>query len=492
MIGVFCVYFAGLILIALVGARRMRDMSDYVLAGRRLGSFTAALSAGSSTTSAWTMLALPALAFAHGLGEMWVPASAALGIWLTWTVLAKRLRRYTIEANDVLTIPQFFEVRLADRTGTLRTLASLVTVLFVLFYVSSGLVGGAKLLETTFGIDAATGVMLTLVTVTSYTLIGGFLAVSRTDVFQALLMLGSLFLVVVALTVSPEDPLRGFDTESGVLNPFTRDGTPINAIVILSAAGWAFGAFGSQRILQRFMALEREDLVKRSRNISAAWLVAVYALALCVGLLAGPVLTERGILPEVADPERVFLVVSEVFFHPAVTGLLLVAVIAAVMSTADSQLLLASAVATDDVPLMRRISRHATARARVWLSRLLLVVIGAVAATIAIFFPDSIFDLVSYAWGGMGAAFGPVTILALYWRRLNAWGAGASIVVGTLVATLWWYMSGGPADIWEIQPATPGFAVGMMVAIGVSLVTPEPPRDVVALFDRVTRSGART
>ncbi|MYH41987.1 MAG: sodium/proline symporter [Chloroflexi bacterium] len=491
VVGVFCLYFAGLILIALSGARRMRNMGDYVLGGRRLSSFTAALSAGSSTTSAWTMLALPGLAFAHGLGEMWIPVAASLGIWLSWTVLARRLRRYTIEAGDILTLPEFYEVRFGDTTGLLRTVASLITVLFVLFYVTSGLVGGAKLLETIFDVDAATGVLLTLFVVVTYTLIGGFLAVSRTDVFQALLMLGSLALIALVLTAHAEGGPAGVDSGRGLLNPFTHEGRPLDLFFALSTAGWALGAFGSQRILQRFMALEDEELVERSRNISLVWLVSVYGLALAVGLLAGPVLTERDLLPEVADPERVFLVVSEVFFHPAVTGVLLVAVIAAVMSTADSQLLLASAVATDDVPLMRRLSRRLAQRARVWLGRGLLVVIGGAAAFVAIFFPESIFELVSYAWGGMGAAFGPVTILALYWRRLNAWGAGSSIVAGTLVATLWWSLSGGPGGVWEIQPATPGFLVATGVAVLVSLLTPGPPREVVALYDRVNAPPAR-
>ena len=491
VVGVFCVYFAGLILIALSGARRMRNMGDYVLGGRSLSSVTAALSAGSSTTSAWTMLALPGLAFAHGLGEMWVPVGASLGIWLSWTVLARRLRRYTIEAGDILTLPEFYEVRFGDRTGVLRTVASLITMLFVLFYVTSGLVGGSKLLETIFDVDAASGVLLTLFVVVTYTLIGGFLAVSRTDVFQALLMLGSLALIAVVLTAHAADDPAGLDGGRGLLNPFTHDGTPLDLVFALSTAGWALGAFGSQRILQRFMAIEDEDLVERSRNISAVWLVAVYGLALAVGLLAAPVLTERDLLPEVADPERVFLVVSEVFFHPAVTGVLLVAVIAAVMSTADSQLLLASAVATDDVPLMRRVSRSLTQRSRVWMGRGMLVVIGGGAALVAIFFPESIFDLVSYAWGGMGAAFGPVTILALYWRRLNAWGAASSIVAGTAVATIWWSLSGGPGDMWEMQPATPGFLAATVAAVSVSLLTPEPPAEVGALFDRVNSRAAR-
>ena len=376
LILVFCAYFAMLIGIALMGARKMRDMSEYVLGGRRLSSFTAALSAGSSTTSAWTMLALPALTFTNGAVEVWVPACAAVGVWLSWTVLAKRLRRYTIEANDVLTIPEFFEVRFGDKTGTLRALTSAITIFFVVFYVSSGLVGGSKLLETFFGIEANTGVMITLVAVASYTLIGGFLAVSRTDVFQALLMLVSLLIITVTLTASAESPFSEIGGDHpGFMNPFSdTEGASISFMFVLSAAGWAFGAFGAQRILQRFMALERQDRVSQSRNISLVWLVAVYGLAVAVGLIAHTTLSHPAMATEVTDPERIYLVVSEVFFHPVVTGLLLTAVIAAVMSTADSQLLLASAVATDDLPIFKRITYGITANARVWLGRLMLVV----------------------------------------------------------------------------------------------------------------------
>ena len=487
VIFIFLAYFATLIGIALVRARGMRNMSDYVLGGRRLSSFTAALSAGSSTTSAWTMLALPALAFSHGAVEIWVPFGAVVGIWLSWTVMAKRLRRYTAEANDALTIPEFFEVRFGDKTGILRTLTSFITIFFVVFYVSSGLVGGSKLLESILGVEGTLGILITLIAIASYTLIGGFLAVSRTDVFQAMLMLVSFVIITNTLTGLTGSPLSGIEGASAdFLSPFTTsEGRPLTIAFLLSVAGWSFGAFGAQRTLQRFMAVESEDRINASRNMSTIWLVAVYALAVMVGLLARPALSDMGVLAEVADAERIYLVVSEVFFHPIVTGVLLTAVIAAVMSTADSQLLLASAVATDDLPLLRRISNAISANSRIWMGRLLLVIIGGIAAAVSILNPESVFELVSYAWGGMGAALGPSTILALFWRRFNSWGAIASIVTGTGIASIWAYLSGGPWEIWEIQPATPGFLIAMLTAIIVSLFTPKPSREVVMLFDRV-------
>ena len=483
----FAVYFGMLIGIAVVGARQMRNMADYTLGGRRLSSFTAALSTGSSTTSAWTMLALPALAFTGGLVELWVPVCAAIGVWLSWTLLARRLRRFTIAADDAVTIPGFLERRFGDTTGVLRSLSGLITILFVIFYVSSGLVGGSKLLEEIFGLDLTAGVILTLFTVATYTLIGGFMAVSRTDVSQALLMLVSLAVLVVAMLIVTAQPLSYNGPEAiGFFDPFTlTDGSPITLSFALSASGWAIGGLGAHRILQRFMAIEREDKIPQGRNIAVVWLVTVYLLAFFVGVIARPALFEAGMLGAVADSERVYFVVSEVFFHPVVLGALLTAVIAAVMSTADSQLLLASAIATEDVPVLKRVAMGLTAKAHLWMGRGMLLVIGLVSAMLSVWFPDSIFDLVSYAWGGMGAAFGPVMVLGLYWRRFNAWGAGTAAVTGTLAATLWQFLGGGPGGMWDIQPATPAFVISMASAIGATLLTAPPGQPAVELFDRV-------
>ena len=483
----FAMYFGMLIGIAVVGARRMRNMADYALGGRRLGSFTAALSTGSSTTSAWTMLALPALAFMGGVVELWVPVCAAIGVWLSWTLLAKRLRRFTIAADNAVTIPEFMERRFGDATGTLRAVSGLITILFVIFYVSSGLVGGSKLLEEIFGLNLSAGVILTLFTVATYTLIGGFMAVSRTDVSQALLMLVSLVVLVVTMFVVTAHPLSNVGTEAvGFFNPFTlADGSPMTLSFALSALGWAIGGLGAHRILQRFMAIEREDKIPQGRSIAVVWLVTVYLLAFVVGVIARPALFEAGMLGTVADAERVYFVVSEAFFHPVVLGALLTAGIAAVMSTADSQLLLASAIATEDLPVLKRVAMGLAANAQVWMGRAMLLVIGVVSAMLSIWFPDSIFDLVSYAWGGMGAAFGPVMLLGLYWRRFNVWGAGAAVVTGTLAATLWQFLNGGPGGMWDIQPATPAFVISMASAIGTTLLTPPPSQPVLELFDRV-------
>ena len=394
-----------------------------------MGSFTSALSSASSAASGWTMLVFPALAFAAGLIHLWTAVSIALGHWLVWTFLARRLRRYTIAADDSLTLPEFLEKRFADRTGTLRTLSAFITIFFIVFYVSSGLISGAKLLEVVFDLTHeefhSVGVLVTLVAITTYTFIGGFLAVSRTDVFQSLIMLAGFVILPALLIFMVDEPFQGIGaTATGFWNPFTdENGNAVGLVFLLSTAGWGLGALGSQRVLARLMALEREDQVPRTRNVSVSWVVLMFGFGLLLGLVAVPALAEGGMLDLVMqDPEKVYLITSTSFFHPLVAGLLLTAVVAAVMSTADSQLLLASAVATDDIPFFNRLAYAVRTRSRVWMGRVMLLVVGLISAALSILHPDSVFTLVSLAWGGMGAAFGPATLLALYWQPLQLLG----------------------------------------------------------------------
>ena len=511
VLAVFIAYFVGLIAIAVARSRRMRNMDDYVLGGRTLGVVTSALSSGSSTVSGWTMLVFPALAFTAGMMHLWTLFGIVAGAWLAWTVMAKRLRRYTIATGNSLTLPEFLETRFADGTGILRTLAAVISLYFITLYVCSGLIAGAKLLEEVFGLELAggghdLGVMITLVAVVSYTFIGGFLAVSRTDVFQALIMLAGFFIIPISLLIIVDNPFQGLEsTAPGFWNPFTDPNNEgLGIIFFLSSTGWAMGSFGAQRLLARFMAVDREDHIKSSRNLSLIWVLLIFVLALLMGLVAAPALLHLGVaLP---DPERLYLVVSSVFFHPVIAGLLLTAVVAAVMSTADSQLLLASAVASDDLPVLKRITASMRTQSRVWMGRLLLVIVGIVAAAVSIVSPDSVFALVSLAWGGMGAAFGPVTILALYWRRFNLWGALAAVVSGSSISTFWWLMGLGTQGVWDLtellgfgatvkyleaagawhmQPAVPGFVGAFVIAVVVTLLTAEPAREVTDQFDHV-------
>ena len=508
---VFIAYFAVLIGIAVVRSRHMDDMSDYVLGGRRMGFFTSALSAASSAASGWTMLVLPALAFAAGMMHLWTIASIILGHWFAWTVLARRIRRYSIAAENSLTLPEFLEKRFGDTSGALRTLSGLIGIYFITLYVCSGLIAGAKLLEVVFGLGHTgqghnIGVVISLFAVVSYTFIGGFLAVSRTDVFQSLIMLAGFIIIPVTLILTVSNPFQGLETTApGFWNPFTdKENSNLGVLFFISSVGWGLGSLGAHRIISRFMAVQRESDVSRSRNIGAAWVVLIFLFALLMGLVAAPALLERGIV--LPDAEKLYLIVAETFFHPVIAGLLLTAVIAAVMSTADSQLLLASAIATDDLPFVRKITYSVRTQGRVWVGRAMLVLVGIIAAAISIVSPESVFALVSLAWGGMGAAFGPVLILALYWRRFNRWGALTAVVTGTVVSTWWWLAGLGyerystladllgfeatidqmeALGVWNINPGVPGFAAAIVAAFLAARLTAPPPVEIMNLFDYV-------
>ena len=340
---IFVAYFAVLLGIALVRARRMQGMADYVLGSRQLSAFASALSASSSSASGGSMLAAPALVYIEGGMVVWIFLIIWVATLLSWVVLAGRLRRYTVAAGDSLTIPAFLENRFEDRTGGLRTISAVVSLFFITIYIASGLVGGAKLLETTLGMDPVFGILVTLVAVASYTFIGGFMAVSRTDVFQALLMLGAFMVVSLTLLGVTENPLGELLAGEGAyLNPFNdAEGNSLSWVFILSVAGWGVPAWGSLRVLQRFMAVESESKIPASRNIAIAWSALISGCTLLLGWMERPALEQAGMLSAIADPERIFFAVAGAFFHPLVGGLLLTGVVAAVMSTADSQLLLA-------------------------------------------------------------------------------------------------------------------------------------------------------
>ncbi|MDE2939347.1 MAG: sodium/proline symporter [Chloroflexota bacterium] len=512
---VFIAYFAVLIGIAIVRSRHMDDMSDYVLGGRKIGFVTSALSAASSAASGWTMLVLPALAFAAGMMHLWTIASIILGHWFAWTVLARRIRRYSMAAENSLTLPEFLEKRFGDTSGLLRTLSGVIGIYFITLYVCSGLIAGAKLLEVVFGLDHMghghnIGVIISLIAVVSYTFIGGFLAVSRTDVFQSLIMLAGFIIIPVTLILTVSNPFQGLEsTAPGFWDPFTdKDNSQLGVLFFISSVGWGLGAFGAHRIISRFMAVQRESDIVRSRNIGIVWVLLIFIFAMLMGLVAAPALLDRGIM--LPDAEKLYLVVAETFFHPVVAGLLLTAVIAAVMSTADSQLLLASAIATDDLPVIRRIAYSMRTQFRVWMGRGMLVLVGVIAAAISIVSPESVFALVSLAWGGMGAAFGPALILALYWRRFNRWGAFAAVITGTAVST-WWWLAGLDYEryatladllgfratieqmealgVWNINPGVPGFVAAVLVAYIVARLTAPPPAEIVNLFDHVNGPG---
>lgn len=491
----FLVYIIGMLIIGIVMYRRTQDLSDFVLGGRSLGPTVAALSAGASDMSGWLLLGLPGAIYASGLGESWIAVGLAIGAYLNWQFIARRLRVYTEVANNSITIPDFLENRFKDSSRLLRVISAFVILLFFTFYTSSGMVAGAKLFEASFGLSYQTALWIGTIVIVSYTFLGGFLAVVWTDFIQGTLMLLALIVVpIVALS-----QIGGWDEavqavgqiEASHLNMVTG----VGAMAIISSLAWGLGYFGQPHIIVRFMALKSPKDVPMARFIGTTWMILGLYGAIFTGFVGlafistqdVSVLSQFGIavstdsgIQMLDDPEKIFIAFSQILFHPVVAGLLLAAILSAIMSTIDSQLLVSSsAVAEDFYKAIFR--REATDKELVWVGRFATLAIALIATFIA-FNPEStVLELVSYAWAGFGAAFGPIIILSLFWKGITRNGALAGIVVGALTVIIWGdFLSGGIFDLYEIVP---GFILNLIVAVVVSLME-KPSEEITEEFDQ--------
>ncbi|WP_221795164.1 sodium/proline symporter PutP [Oceanobacter mangrovi] len=477
----FIIYLAVMLGIGIVAYRRTQDLSDYVLGGRNLGPIPSALSAGASDMSGWLLLGLPGYAMSAGYGAFWLAGGLLVGTWANWLLVAQRLRVYSHRAGDALTLPAFFEKRFEDNSHALRVVSAFFVLVFFLFYTSSGLVAGGKLFETVFGLDYQLAVVLGAVAVISYTMFGGFLAVSWTDVVQGLLMVGAMVLVpVIALSetggiASTFDIIAAKNPE--LLDAFTNaDGSSITLIGTLSLLGWGLGYFGQPHILARFKGIKSKDHVPAARRIAVAWTGVSMAGSLAIGLFAVAYLKT-----DLGDNETVFMVMVNAIFHPVVAGVLLAAILAAIMSTADSQLLVSSSALAEDF-YKALFHKDASPERLVNIGRFAVVAI-AVIATLLAMNPDSgVLDLVSYAWAGFGAAFGPALMLSLYWKRMTRQGALAGIIVGGVTVVVWKQLEGGIFDLYEIIPGVIFATIAVVLA---SLATREPSGSIQSKFDEV-------
>jgi sodium/proline symporter len=449
----FVVYLVAVLAIGLVAWRRTANLRDYILGGRRLGRWTTALSAQASDMSGWLLLGLPGYAYLAGLESAWLALGLLAGTWLNWRLTARRLRIATEAYSDALTLPEYLQRRFEDPHGLLRLLGAAVVLLFFTFYTASGLVAGGKLFETVFGLPYTWAVMAGAGAVLAYTFIGGFLAVSWTDALQGMLMLIALVLVA-CFGVAAVGGFDGLDDSLARQNPALLDaftdaaGNPLTVIAVLSLLGWGLGYFGQPHILARFMAVRSSDELVASRRIAVVWVTIALGAATLVGLAGAAQLTPP---LEGADVEKVFMAMAAVLLHPVVAGICLAGILAAVMSTADSQLLVASSAVSED--LYRDLLRpDAGQHELLWIGRFAVIVI-AIGAFLLALDPDSkVLDLVAYAWAGFGASFGPTILASLYWRRMSLAGAYAGILVGGVTVVVWRALSGGLFELYEIVP----------------------------------------
>ncbi|MGJ9458368.1 sodium/proline symporter PutP [Oceanobacillus sp. CF4.6] len=491
----FIVYLLGMLIIGLIMYYRTNNLSDYVLGGRNLGPGVAALSAGASDMSGWLLLGLPGAVYASGMAEAWMAVGLAIGAYLNWQFVAKRLRVYTEVSNNSITIPDFLEHRFKDKSHILRVLSALVILLFFTFYTSSGMVAGAKLFEASFGLSYQAALWIGAIVVVGYTLLGGFLAVAWTDFIQGLLMFAALIVVpIVAL-----NEMGGWNAAVQAVGEI--DPTHLNMvqgvgiIAILSSLAWGLGYFGQPHILVRFMALRSAKDVPKARFYGTAWMVLGLYGAIFTGfvglafistqdvsVLSGfgiQVMDENGI-QMLADPEKIFIAFSQLLFHPIIAGILLAAILSAIMSTIDSQLLVSSsAVAEDFYKAIFR--KKATDKELVWIGRFATVIIALIAVIIAMNPESTVLDLVSYAWAGFGAAFGPLIILSLFWKGITRNGALVGILVGAITVIVWGdLLSGGIFDLYELLP---GFILSLVSTVIVSLMG-KPHPEIAAEFDQ--------
>ncbi len=479
----FLVYFSIMLTVGYIAWSRTSNSADYFLGGRSLGPWSAALSAGASDMSGWLLLGLPGYAFVSGLEAIWLAAGLLAGTWLNWLVVARRLRIYS-EANNSLTLPEFFARRFADSHGLLQPISAMFILVFFLFYTSSGLIAGGKLFESVFGVDYQLAVILGMVSVVSYTLFGGFLAVCWTDLIQGLLMSVALLIVPIA-ALEYSGGVEPVFTEIERLNPeylnivTTIQGEPLTCIAIISLLGWGLGYFGQPHIMARFKAIRSSEELTLARRIAVIWTGICMLGALLVGL-AGIVYTNRlGV--SLDDPEAIFMLMVNTLFHPVIAGILLAAILAAIMSTADSQLLVCSTAFAEDF-YRNMFRKSASQREMLIIGRFAVVGVALVATWLA-FDPDiSVLGMVAYAWAGFGAAFGPALVVSLFWRRMNALGAMAGIVVGGLVVVFWRSLDGGIFDLYEIIP---GVIASTLAIIIFSYLGKKPSAEVVECFDYV-------
>ena len=485
------VYFVGMLAIGGWAYGRNNDLDDYMLADRGLNPWVAALSAGASDMSGWLLMGLPGALYSQGLVSAWIAIGLTIGAWLNWRFVAPRLRTYTEVAGNAITVPSFLGNRLHDARHLLRWSSGAIILVYFTFYISSGMVAGGAFFEGSFGMDYRLGMVLVAAITVVYTLIGGFLAVSYTDFVQGLMMLAALVVVPVVGIIHAGGPGALIDSVSAVDPHYWAlwgPTTPVLAVV--SALAWGLGYFGQPHIIVRFMAIRSPKEAVAGGTIGIGWML--FAVLGAAGTAIVGVAVYQHDKSRLADPETVFITLGKLLFHPLVAGFMLAAILAAIMSTISSQLLVTSSALIEDLygSMNRTRGSDISGNRMVLYSRMAVFAIALVAAVMAWNPSKTILDLVAFAWAGFGASFGPTILLSLYWRRLSAMGAFAGMITGAVIVMIWGNISGGPGGVFDLYEIVPGFLGNLIVAWAVSR-TSLPSEEISEEFDAaVTASRA--
>ncbi len=494
------VYLVVLLYLGFKYSRKNLSVSDYYLGGRKLGPYVTAMSAEASDMSSWLLLGLPGVAYASGICDaFWTALGLGIGTYLNWLLCARRLRHYT-EITGSVTVPDFFENRFKDESHILMAVSAIVIVIFFIPYTGSGFAACGKLFSSLFGIDYFVAMIISAIIIVTYTAAGGFLAASTTDFIQSVVMSVALICVVcfgVKCCGSPaaiSDYSNSLDGYMSITSMFSDSGAvAYGPITVISTMAWGLGYFGMPHILLRFMAIEDPKKIKLSRRIGTVWVFIAMSVAIIIGVIAR-CMSHVGVLGGgsdnfLADPETAVIEIANLLSTHGVipallAGVIMAGILACTMSTCDSQLLAASSSISENI-LVSVLGVKVDEKKKMIIARITLVIISIIGMVIAKDPASSVFKIVSFAWAGFGGAFGPVMLLALFWKRTNAPGAIAGMISGGVMIFVWKFLvrpMGGALDIYELLPA---FIVSLVFTVVVSLLTKEPDKDIIREFDRV-------
>ena len=486
IIVIFVLYLLMMLVIGIVAFKRTSNTADYYLGGRSLGKWVVSISAQASDMSGWLLMGLPGAAYLSGLEAGWIGVGLAIGTYLNWKFVAKRLRNYTEICGNAITIPGFLGNRYRDEGHIIRLVSALFILIFFLVYTASGFVSGAKLFSTVFNINYNMALLIAVLVVVSYTFAGGFFAVCWTDLVQGMLM----FMAIVIVPVAAVESMGGLSATMAninsvnpeLLNAFTAsDGNRVALISVVSSLAWGLGYFGQPHILVRFMGIKNADDIKHSSRIAMVWVRFSLAAAVLVGLLGRVYLSED--LSATAG-ETVYIKMVLSIFPIVFAGIFLAAILAAIMSTADSQLLVTASAITEDF-YKTKIRKNASEKEAMMVSRGTVIVVALIAAIIATNPNNTVLGLVENAWAGFGATFGPIVLFSLFWKRTTKKGAIAGMVTGGVSAIIWRRLGVALGGIFSLYEIVPGFLLSALVIYIVSKMDKEPSQDIIDEFEKV-------
>ena len=492
------VYLCGMLYIGISFSRKNSNTDDFYLGGRTLGPFVTAMSAEASDMSSYLLMGLPGLAYLSGLADVgWTVIGLAAGTYLNWLIVSKKIRRYS-HAVGAITIPDFFARRYGDRKNVLTAIAAVIIIIFFIPYTASGFSACGKLFSTLFGMNYMVAMIVSAVIIVTYCAFGGFLAVSTTDLIQSIIMTIALFIVIgfgvvqaggTAAVIENAKALPGYLSFTRTYLADTNSASPYTPLMMVSMLAWGLGYFGMPHILLRFMAIEDEEKLSLSRRVASVWVVISMAVAVLIGII-GYGMTKAGVLPALEDSETIIIRIAGYLsnfgvFPALIAGIIMAGILAATMSTADSQLLTAASGISQNI-MQDFFGVKLKDKTAMSIARITVIAIAVIAIFLARDPNSSVFRIVSFAWAGFGATFGPVVLLALFWRRSNKWGALAGMISGGVMIFVWKFgiaKLGGAFNIYELLPA---FIIACIFNVVVSLLTPAPDEEITKVFDQVS------